>query len=458
MSSLGSPSDPCLSPLAWSVAGKNLASAMEKMVNIWQVNGGKGLLDVQPHWVSALAWPEEEVESLRCGEPKDLLLVLAGAACKVFDIPPWLTVWPGVTCQDAVRSPSTCSPYPHFHEIKLLFFSCCQNGLISVWTVPQEICDFPESRVSGSERLWETEAKPKILVNLLCCINRWCIKCHLRSSIKIISMDGAMCVFQLKGHITPVRTLAFSPDGLALASGGVGGLMNIWSLQDVLVVNCSKEFMASNHVLATCRTALKKQGVVGLNMAPCMRAFLERLPVMLQEQYTYEKVLELGRPHVVCGEQLVHSPYMQCLASMAVGLHLDQLLCSPPAPPHLRHCPPESGTAVWNTSEWAWLNCFSTTIKAAEALARGATFPDSFCVPDLEQGPKEEMALVMDNGKWASGMDEQIMSWATSRPEVNPDPSPGIFCCSTGRHGQLAEAGRNILVPTTAPSFSQAQQ
>lgn len=61
-------------------------------------------------------------------------------------------------------------------------------------------------------------------------------------------------------------------------------------VQDVLVVNCSKEFMASNHVLATCRTALKKQGVVGLNMAPCMRAFLERLPVMLQEQYAYEKV------------------------------------------------------------------------------------------------------------------------------------------------------------------------
>ena len=60
--------------------------------------------------------------------------------------------------------------------------------------------------------------------------------------------------------------------------------------QDVLVVNCSTEFMASNHVLATCRTAMRRQGVVGLNMAPCMRAFLERLPVMLQEQYAYEKV------------------------------------------------------------------------------------------------------------------------------------------------------------------------
>jgi len=98
---------------------------------------------------------------------------------------------------------------------------------------------------------------------------------------------------------------------------------------------------------------------------------------------------------VVCGEQLIHSPYMQCLASLAVGLHLDRLLCRPPVPPHLRHCPLESGTAVWSASEWAWLDCFSTTVKAAEALARGATFPESFCVPDLEPVPKDEMALLM---------------------------------------------------------------
>lgn len=101
------------------------------------------------------------------------------------------------------------------------------------------------------------------------------------------------------------------------------------------------------------------------------------------------------QPHVVCGEQLVHSPYMQCLASLAVGLHLDQLLCRPPVPPPLRHCPPESGMAVWCASEWAWLDCFSTTVKAAEALARGATFPESFSVPDLEPVPKDEMSLLM---------------------------------------------------------------
>lgn len=134
---------------------------------------------------------------------------------------------------------------------------------------------------------------------------------------------------------------------------------------------------------------------------------------------------------------------MQCLASLAVGLQLDQLLCRPPVPPHLLECPPESGSGVWSTSEWAWLDCFSTTVKVAEALARGATFPESFSVPDLEPVSKDERSLLMvraldkairptavmspasnnrlsfqDNSKWAPGIDEQIMSWATSRPEV----------------------------------------
>lgn len=67
--------------------------------------------------------------------------------------------------------------------------------------------------------------------------------------------------------------------------------------QDVLVVNCTAEWTAANHVLATCRTALKQQGILGLNMAPCMRAFLERLPMMLQEQYAYEKVIDFTHPY-----------------------------------------------------------------------------------------------------------------------------------------------------------------
>lgn len=552
--SLGSPSDPSFSPVSWSISGKYLAGALEKMVNIWQVNGGKGLVDIQPHWVSALAWPEEGPALAWSGESPELLLVgrMDGSLglIEVVDVSTmhrrelehcyrkdvsvtciaWFSeekpfavgyfdgklllgtkealdkggmvlidahkdtlvsmkwdpmghllmtcakeenvkIWGPVSgcwrCLHALCHPSIvngiawCSLSGKGAELNLLMATGCQSGLVCVWRIPQ---DTTQTSMIGSEGWWEPEPNGQ---------DRY------RKSA------GAKCVYQLRGHITPVRTVAFSSDGLALVSGGLGGLMNIWSLRDgsvlqtvvigsgaiqttvwipdvgvaacsnrskdVLVVNCTSEWAAANHVLATCRTALKQQGVLGLNMAPCMRAFLERLPMMLQEQYAYEK------PHVVCGDQLVHSPYMQCLASLAVGLHLDQLLCNPPVPPHHRKCLPDP--ASWNPNEWSWLECFSTTIKAAEALTNGAQFPESFTVPDLEPVPEDELTFLMDNSKWINGMDEQIMSWATSRPEDwHLGGKCDVYLWGAGRHGQLAEAGRNVMVPAAAPSFSQAQQ
>ncbi|XP_024591034.1 probable E3 ubiquitin-protein ligase HERC1 isoform X10 [Neophocaena asiaeorientalis asiaeorientalis] len=552
--SLGSPSDPSFSPVSWSISGKYLAGALEKMVNIWQVNGGKGLVDIQPHWVSALAWPEEGPSLAWSGESPELLLVgrMDGSLglievvdvstmhrrelehCYRKDVSVTCIAWfsedrpfavgyfdgklllgtkeplekGGIVLIDAhkdtlismkwdptghilmtcakeenvklwgpvagcwrclhslchpsiVNGIAWCSLPGKGSKLHLLMASGCQSGLVCVWRIPQ---DTTQTSVTSSEGWWDQESN---------CQDGY------RKSV------GAKCVYQLRGHITPVRTVAFSSDGLALVSGGLGGLMNIWSLRDgsvlqtvvigsgaiqttvwipdvgvaacsnrskdVLVVNCTAEWAAANHVLATCRTALKQQGVLGLNMAPCMRAFLERLPVMLQEQYAYEK------PHVVCGDQLVHSPYMQCLASLAVGLHLDQLLCNPPVPPHHQNCLPDP--ASWNPNEWAWLECFSTTIKAAEALTNGAQFPESFTVPDLEPVPEDELVLLMDNSKWINGMDEQIMSWATSRPEDwHLGGKCDVYLWGAGRHGQLAEAGRNVMVPAAAPSFSQAQQ
>lgn len=32
---------------------------------------------------------------------------------------------------------------------------------------------------------------------------------------------------------------------------------------------------------------------------------------------------------------------------------------------------------------------------------------------------RQELSILQDNGKWINGLDEQIMSWATSRPEVS---------------------------------------
>ncbi|KAG8440199.1 hypothetical protein GDO86_006116 [Hymenochirus boettgeri] len=546
--------DPSLSLVCWSVSGRYLAGGLEKTVNIWQVNGGKGIVDAQPHWVSALAWPEENPAAIwNIDAPESLLVGRVDGSLALVEVTDASTMkreelehcyrkegavtciaWfsedrpfavgyadgkllignrdmeKGVILIDAhkdmflnikwdptghilmtcakeetvklwgksegcwkplyclahpsyVNTAAWCSLPGNMERPQLMLGTGCQNGLVCVWIVPYVPLQEYESKLSASDD-WREQATSKEFFR---------------------KIRDVKCIFKLRGHITPVRTVSFSHDGLSLVSGGLGGLMNIWSLRDgsilqsivtgsgavtttvwipdvgvaacsnrskdVLVVNFTPEWMSSNHILATCRTALRQQGIIGLNMAPCMQTFLERLPIMLQEQYVYEK------PHVVCGDQLVHSLYMQCLASLAVGLNLDQLLCNPPIPPHHFPAPPDPSS--WNPAEWAWLECFSTTIKAAEALAKGTQFPESFTVPDLEPVPEEELKVLMDNNKWISGTDEQIMSWATSRSEDwHIGGKCDVFLWGAGRHGQLAEAGRNVMIPSAASSFSQAQQ
>lgn len=121
---------------------------------------------------------------------------LAGTAYRALDTPPWLMVWPGAACLGAVRSPSACSlctltlnvpsvlfcfcyfstQNDYFEEQKFLWvimlFRCCQNGLVSVWTVPQDISNFTDSCSSESEGWWENEAKPKLMVFV--CFNFYC--------------------------------------------------------------------------------------------------------------------------------------------------------------------------------------------------------------------------------------------------------------------------------------------
>ncbi|XP_028827463.1 probable E3 ubiquitin-protein ligase HERC1 isoform X1 [Denticeps clupeoides] len=331
----------------------------------------------------------------------------------------------------------------------------CQNGLLYVWTVPQggTSVSLPNFMSSSS-----------------------CLEKGKRGSAK--------CVFRLSGHITAVKTLCFCPSGTALVSGGIGGLLNIWSLRDgsvlqtiitglgsvicttwipnvgvaacsgrskdVLLIRCTQDWILQNHVLASCRSVLRGQGILGLNRAPCMAVLLERLPVLLQEQYNYE------RSHVMAGDQLVHSAFLQSLASLAVGLSLDQLLCRLPVPPHhagadaeAQHCP----------LEWSWLATFSTTVKCAEAFAKGNAFPESFMVPEFHQPGVTELNKPLDNSKWSFMMDEQLMSWATTRPEDwQQGGKSEVYLWGNGRHGQLADAGTNLTVPTLAPSLCQTQQ
>ncbi|XP_028274446.1 probable E3 ubiquitin-protein ligase HERC1 isoform X2 [Parambassis ranga] len=338
---------------------------------------------------------------------------------------------------------------------RLMMAVGCQNGSVHVWTLPQggTVVSMPNILNSSTSQDKSTELK----------------------------QDDAKCVFVLHGHITAVKSLSFCSSGLALVSGGIGGLLNIWSLRDgsvlqtvtglgsvvnttwipnlgvaacfgrskdVLLICCTPDWISQNHVLASCRMVLRSQNILGLNRAPCLAVFLERLPLLLQEQYNYE------RSHVAAGDQLVHSAFLQSLASLAVGLSLEKHLCCYPRPPH--HTFPDAHSCP---SEWSWLVTYATTVRSAEAIASGTAFPESFIVSEFQDVQEVEIAKALDNSKWSFRMDEQLMSWATSRPEDwQQGGKTEVYLWGNGRYGQLAGMGTNLMMPTLVPSLLQTQQ
>lgn len=95
----------------------------------------------------------------------------------------------------------------------------------------------------------------------------------------------------------------------------------------------------------------------------------------------------------MAGDQLTHSAFLQSLAALAMGLFLDQLLCRQPRPPHHSGTGPDQDGAPGSfcPSEWNWLFTYSTTVKSAEAFARGTAFPESFIAPEFHHSGSTEL-------------------------------------------------------------------
>ncbi|XP_070543560.1 probable E3 ubiquitin-protein ligase HERC1 isoform X2 [Ptychodera flava] len=565
-----------LSSITWNATGKLLAGAMENKVNIWALAGGRGYLDVQPHWVTAMTWPQHRaLFEGRAGTTMELLLVgrVDGSIaiievidtstfnrvelehCYRKDVSVTQMAWYDEDHQFAVGYSDGmvqfCSRHPfepdplqttHAHENSIscmkwdptgnLLATCADEKLVKLWTKmgenwspayclahtsPAGTMDWCSALGKGNEPLlllatgcenglacvW-TIPQPGTSAKLpatLYSYNQYSMEGHTMESDRdepfspqksttrgsrrcgVFEKDQVCkCVMTLRGHLTNIVSLALNPNGTVLATGCARGLLNLWSLQnkalvqtisgsgqlqqmcwagetmliscfgrskDVTVINYSNDWYNRNKVLITARSALKSQGITGLHQAPCLRVFLERLPIILQEQYTYEKT------YVLCGDQLVHSAFLQCLASMALGLNLDKVLCATSHPLHHRPGPHD----VTSVPEWGWLASFCTAVKSADALVRRSPFPPEFKVPNTEPVNEDDPMQPQDNSVWSLTVDEQIMAWATQRPE---DWQLGgkcdVYLWGGGRHGQLAETGRGVSTAILTSSFSNSQQ
>ncbi|KAK7896525.1 hypothetical protein WMY93_021850 [Mugilogobius chulae] len=506
-----------MAPVYWSAEGEFLATPENKLISIMYIRGSHCHVEAQLSRVTALCW----ARSLSLwtldqpgsdSRPAANLLVgrLDGSLC-----------WMQVTMQEiklSVKSTELTHCYRKeapqclaWHSEDGPFAAGYPDGKIILSSIDTDEDEQPDVLTVYSEGLLSLKWDPTGQL-LLCIINvsEWCplpgkgpdprlmmaVGCQngsvfvwalpqpslsneLSRNDDCSAKDRAVCMFVLHGHITAVKSLAFCPSGLVLVSGGIGGLLNIWSLQDgsvlqtvtglgsvvntvwipnvgvtacfgrskdVLLICCTPEWIQQNHVLASCRMALRSQNILGLNRAPCLAVLLERLPLLLQEQYNYEKI------HVTSGDQLVHSAFLQTLASVAVGLSLEKHLCHYLLPPH--HKSPDHSCPA----EWSWLNTYATTVRTAESISSGTAFPETFMF-EFEDIIDKETAVALDNNKWTFKMDEQLMSWATTRPEDwQQGGKSEVFLWGNGRYGQLAGTGANLMVPTLAHSLSQTQQ
>ncbi|XP_059169765.1 probable E3 ubiquitin-protein ligase HERC1 isoform X3 [Physella acuta] len=353
---------------------------------------------------------------------------------------------------------------------RLILASGCEDGMIYIWTVLQP------SSTTLPTRPW-TSAEPSPLGENETQNN----DSQPRTSKARKKADVTLC-----GHIAPISALAFSPDGLMLASGCSKGWLNIWSIQDkclmqtytgtgsvktlewfaerslaacfsrckdVVILNYSTELYHTNRVVALARKSLKQQGIMGLSQANCFLSLLQKLPSMLLEQYQHEK------SQVLSGDQLQHSQYLQCLTSMAVSLQLDSALCFSPAPLHHRSLESDMEHIV---KDWHWLLSYACAIKSADSLLRRQPFPPTFKLLNKEKIKAEFETQSYDNKQWDLTSDSQIMSWATQQPE-DWQTGGSFFRCQSfmwgsGRHGQICEGGRVALLPIKIPSLSNAQQ
>ncbi|KAH9513368.1 putative E3 ubiquitin-protein ligase herc1 [Bulinus truncatus] len=363
------------------------------------------------------------------------------------------TSWSHFQHSAAVTDMRWCSLLGTGPDKRLMLASGCEDGLIYIWTVPQPSSSSTlrtswcntESTLHGEDDPQSSHMKPKAS--------------RLRKKAEV-----TLC-----GHIAPISALAFSPDGLMLASGCTKGWLNIWSIQDkcllqtytgtgtvkslewfvdrsiaacfsrckdVVILNYTSELFHSNRVTALARKSLKQQAIMGLSQAKCFFSLLQKLPSMLQEQYQYEKSISAVYDIYGCELTAGHSSlFLSCTTSSQNSRISKREWCG------LLGMKYRNGLGllgitrgllwtvmdqlgVWIVGdlehlvkEWQWLLTYSCAIKSADALLHRQSFPPTFKLLNKERIKTDGDALAYDNKQWDLTSDSQVMSWATQQPE-----------------------------------------
>lgn len=513
-----------ISHLTWSPCGKYIAAVMENTLNIWVFEKKNGKIEREQEWfidsqsayITCITWPkvskntgkqhlligrnngsvamltfsneQRETEELEnCSksyvsvthlvwfeEEREFAIGFADGTIKIACLDKNITLHSFTAHENALTG-------MQFDCQGDLLATCSTDRTCKIWfknedewscaqTLPQpyEPVSLQWSPLIGSGK------RPLLLAigTIYGTITIWCIpdKTLIRKITPKMSLH-------IQGHsYMPVTSLAIHKNGLFLGSAcqkGPSGVVNIWSLQDGMLLQTSTnaggtdtngltwmentlvicftrskaikmlyydmEIYQTNKSLAAARCTLARNGIHDLKTAIFFRTFLLYLPKILQTQYGYEK------PWVQSGSQLMHSTHLKSLASLAILVDVVDILCYQTAP---LNDPENKKIDV----DWQWLLTFSQAAKLSENLIKRTE------VSAQDSEDEDEINDANDNAEWGIRADEQIISWVTQQPQ---DWQIGgkcqAFLWGSGRHGQLCEAGCSSSSPVNVESFSVSQ-
>ncbi|XP_018567016.1 probable E3 ubiquitin-protein ligase HERC1 [Anoplophora glabripennis] len=376
--------------------------------------------------VSSLSW-----------DPRGIFLatISIDLTCKIWNLDDDKLVHVHTLAQTYEPISLTWSPLVGSSNEALLLAVGSNFGTVNVWTIPKEN---------------EENIVPKLIMNS---------QGHAYNSVTSITIDST---------------------GLFLASGclkGPSGVVNIWSLHDgslvqtvagsgginasgmcwlstsnalaigfsrsksICVLNCSVQDLSKNLPLAAVRCSLIRKGIRDLKSVPFFKLFVTLLPNILLEQYNTEKMA------VQTGTHLMHSMYLKSLASLAILLELDKIVC-------YKLCPFNNKGQSELVPEYLWLHTFSLANQMADSLIKRTKSLEIVSLNHIQGVVK-----CPDNVFWTMKQDQQIMQWVSQRPQ---DWQIGgkcrAFLWGSDRHGQLAELGYSSSVPTHVESFSASRK
>ena len=261
-------------------------------------------------------------------------------------------------------------------------------------------------------------------------------------------------LFSLQGHDEKISCLSFSLDGLFLTSGCKGGVLNVYSVNDQVVVQtvCSRNpifkvhwvsdglvytenesnnfqtikfspnmYLNEYRDICMARKVLLAQGIIGYSSLLYFCTFISGLKDTIRNQKRSETSA------VNKGERLLYSTYFQLLVYLATQLGLDQSWC-------YSYCrPSDKRSRKLPVPDWEWLREFRHLINRAKDLA------------ETQRNWGAETGMTTQSLiDFSIDMDQRIVDWfATETQDWQVGGRCDLFMWGSSRFGQLIDVEQN---------------